>query len=516
MLYHDRNCPKAANEVIGERMLDSGSSARPERKGPARTIGMQLLLWVNVSWIIIAATFLAYDYRRDLNERLQEKHIALHEEAKTLMPAVLQVRRYGPDEIQAYIDAVCGQMRDSQSPGHHIVVEADGKVVQATAHHRASPAMLSAVRQAARSPSSRAAFGSQELVVGSASRTGTTVYVSESLENMRRSVVGDSFLRLTAMFVMAAMATVIVNVVLWRVVTRPLRRLIMTVKEIGQGRLGAQAGTFSTMELDFLAREINAMSRSLAAADEDRKEQMAQARDIQRSLLPERLEIPGMDVDCTFLPADDVGGDYFDAVGLADGGHLLAIADVTGHGVPAAMSAAMLKVLLLQASERFESPASMLTYINRMLVNASLESSFVSMALARCDTNGSRFVYASAGHEPSWLIMPDGTTVELSSTGILLGILDETKWEDRVINVGAGCRLLMLTDGVSETLSSSGEMFGRKRIVSHLKAHRHNPVAETLIGLTQALQCHRHGRPQHDDVTMLLVELNGTGRNCYR
>ncbi len=90
----------------------------PKRiRPPAHTIGTQVLLWVNIAGILLAALFLTSDYRRDLMERLREKHIALHEEAMTLMPAVLQIRRYGRDEIQDYVDAVCSQMslRDSGS-----------------------------------------------------------------------------------------------------------------------------------------------------------------------------------------------------------------------------------------------------------------------------------------------------------------------------------------------------------------------------------------------------------------
>ena len=225
---------------LRERSNEDAVTSPVATRPPVRTIGTQVLLWVNAAWILLAAIFLVYDYRRDLNERLLEKHIALHEEAKTLMPAVLQVRRYGRDEIQAYIDAVCSQMSDMQSPGHHIVVDSDGRVVQASAQHRASSEMLEAVRLASVSPNSRSAFGPDELVVGTCSQAGTTVYVSETLETMRRSVIGDAIVRLTAMFVMAVVATLIVNVVLWRIVARPLRLLVITVKVIGKGQLGAR------------------------------------------------------------------------------------------------------------------------------------------------------------------------------------------------------------------------------------------------------------------------------------
>ena len=115
-----------------------------------------------------------------MGARVEDKRIALQEEAKTLMPGVLQSQQDGSKSTQQYVDAVCGTMRDSQSPGHHIVVENAGEVVQASAHHRASPEMLSAILRAADQQSHRGTSGSGELVVGVYSQGDTIVYVSET------------------------------------------------------------------------------------------------------------------------------------------------------------------------------------------------------------------------------------------------------------------------------------------------------------------------------------------------
>ncbi len=479
---------------------------------PARTIGAQLLLWVNGAWFVLAAVFLVYDYRSELSDRMEDKRIALHEEAKTLMPAVLQIRRYGRDDIQQYVDAVCGQMRDAQSPGHHIIVESKASIVQAHAHHRASPGMLASVHRAAQSPTHKAEFATGELVVGSYTDDGSTIYVSETLENLRRAVIGDALTRLIAMFLMAVVATAIVNLVLWRIVARPLKRLVGTVKKIGAGKLGTQSDTFGSSELDFLAREINAMSVALEKADKDRRQQMAQAREIQQSLLPKPLNVAGLRVSSLFQPTDDVGGDYFDAFTLADGSHLFTVADVTGHGVPAAMSAAMLKVLLVQAARQHTSPAAILQYINRVLIEASVAVGFVTMAVARVSRDTTKLEYASAGHETSWLFSLDGTIDELTSTGMVLGVLEDGSWEDTCKVVSNGQRLLITTDGVSEALSPSGEFFGREKIRVALVQNRDKPSNHVLPYLTEQLNAHRQGEPQYDDVTMVLIEIGGPNR----
>lgn len=473
------------------------------------TIRSRLLLSVNLPLAALVAVFLVYDYSRELGQRLEDKRIALEEEAKTVLPAVLQVRHHGGSSVQQYIDTVCGRMQDADSPGHHIAVELDGETFQAVAHHRASPEIMLAMREAASAPSHRAAFGETELLVGSYENGGATVYVSESLENLRAAVMGDIVRRLAGFALLAIVAALVVNMVLVRVVGKPLDRLVGTVQKIGAGQLGAEADSFSTAELDYLAGEINAMSSSLAAADRDRKTQMAKARDIQRNLLPQNIDAPGIGVGHIFEPADDVGGDYYDILPLDDGAWLFCVADVTGHGVPAAMTAAMLKTLLLQAAERFNSPAEMLHFINQRFTSVCLVGDFVTMALVRADPRTGCLTYASAGHEPAWLLPHTGQARELSSTGMILGINAEATWDDMAIDVAAGDRLLIVTDGVSETLNGEGKMFGRQRLAHVLAESRDLSVQQAAERINEAVKDFRSGTAQTDDVTLVLVEVSG-------
>jgi sigma-B regulation protein RsbU (phosphoserine phosphatase) len=492
-------------------MFDSNQERNSTRglPRPKPTIRSRLLLAVNLPLAALLAVFLAYDYSRELGQRLEDKRIALEEEAKTILPAVLQVRHHGANSVQQYIDAVCGRMQNADSPGHHIAVALDGETFQAVAHHRASPEIMLTMREAASAPSHRAPFGETELVVGSYKNGGATVYVSESLENLRASVISDIVLRLVGFALLAIVAAAVVNVVLVRVVSTPLDRLVGTVQEIGAGQLGAEADSFSTAELDYLASEINAMSVSLAAADRDRKLQMVKARDIQRNLLPRDLDVPGINVAHIFEPADDVGGDYYDILPLHDGTWVFCVADVTGHGVPAAMTAAMLKTLLLEAAERFTSPAEMMHFINRRFMAVCLVGDFVTMALVRADPRTGSLTYASAGHEPAWLLPHTGQAGELSSTGIILGIDAESVWEDIAIDVAAGDRLLIVTDGVSETLNGEGKMFGRQRLASVLAESRELSVQQTAARINEAVKDFRSGTAQTDDVTLVLVEVSG-------
>ena len=435
---------------------------QPQGRPP--TIRFQLLVSVNLVLAIFVAVILAFDYRREIADRLDRKHVALEEEAKTLLPAVLLIRSHGRNSVQQYVDAVCGRMQESHSPGHHIAVELQGDAIQAAAHHRASPEILAAMQQAAESPGHRSRLGPSELVVGMYRHADATAYVSETLDNLYQSVVGDVLRRLAGIVGLASIAGLVVNLVLTRIVTRPLGDLVATVQQIGEGKLGAQTSLFRSAELHYLADEINAMSESLAEADRNRQTHMAKAREIQHNLLPREIEFPGLEVAYLFEPADDISGDYYDALPLHDGTWLLCVADVTGHGVPAALTAAIVKVLLVQATEKLTSPAKILDSVNRGLITINPTGDFVTMFLARVLAAERRIEYASAGHEPAWLRTANGSVQALKLTGLILGVVEEAGWDDMVVDVAARDRLLLVTDGVSETFNPQGEMYGRQRV----------------------------------------------------
>ncbi|MAT50864.1 MAG: hypothetical protein CMK32_06750 [Porticoccaceae bacterium] len=479
----------------------------PRSRERKRSIRWQLLLAVNIPLAVLVSIFLGYDYARELRQRLDEKRIALNEEAKTMFPAVLQFRDDGPARVQDYIDSVCGQMQDADSPGHHIAVELDGQVFQASAHHRSSPAIVDAMREAVNSSRHVAAFGSSNLIVGHQERDGASVYVSESLENLQGSVLADMLRRLAGIAFLTIVAGVAVNRVLFRVVRKPLDRLVEMMQQIGRGNLGIEVGSFSTKELDYLARALNSMSASLAVVDRQRQSQMNRARQIQSDLCPRDVSAPGLQIASLFDPADEVGGDYFDVVQMAENTWLFCVADVTGHGVPAAMAATMIKTLVVQASQQSLSPAGKLSFINEQLLTVSPGSDFVTMVLVEIDLSTRQLSMASAGHEPIWIMSADGAIHEFFSTGTVLGIDPEATWESTTEQLRPGDRILMVTDGVSETFSPNEALFGRWRIPNVLKEYQSASVSQSVMGLKQALVDFRSGGRQTDDVTAVLIDV---------
>ncbi len=470
-----------------------------------RTIRFQLLLGVNGTMALLLLVFLILDYYREITDRVAEKHVALEEEAKTLLPAVSLMRPHGREAVQGYVDKVCGRMRDVHSPGHHIAVDLGGSVLQALAHQRSSPEMLEAMQAAARSPTHRATFGNEELVVGVDQQEDLTVLVSEQLTNVRRSVRRQIIPRLAGIALVGIVAAVVVNLVFLRMVARPLGELVATVQHIAQGRFGAQAGPFNNEEFTYLAGAINSMSTSLAETDRQRRNEMAKARRIQEHLLPNGVDIPGLTIAHHYQPAADVAGDYYDFLALSGGTWLLCIADVTGHGIPAAMGATMLKTLLLHATEHHSDLGQILRRINDRFGAISLTEDFASMLLAKWDPGAGTLEYASAGHESGWLLQANGSLRELPSTGGLLGVQTEANWETETLLVSPGDRLMLVTDGASEALDGQGAMFGRDRLAREFAQHRHVVSHDAVRQIEEALNKHRGERAPADDITIVVA-----------
>jgi sigma-B regulation protein RsbU (phosphoserine phosphatase) len=399
-------------------------------------------------------------------------------------------------------------MRSDQSPGHIIAIRLDGEILQALAHQRASPELLSAVETAAAAVDHQARFGGKTLVVGSASQSDETVYVAEYRSNLRRAVLGRLLWRLAAAVFLAVLAAALMNLVLVRLVARPVGRLVGALRLIGAGSFGLQTEAFSTAELASLSEAINSMSGALAEAERERSAQRAKARRVQEHLLPNVSAFQGVRVAYRYHPAEDVGGDYFDATQRPDRTLVFCIADTTGHGIAAALEVAVLKALFLEAVEQDSAPERILQHMHGRFGAAVLPGDFATMLVGRWLLGSGRLEYASAGHEPAWLVRREGAPDMLGATGLPLGAIPTSTWKSKVIPAGPGDRLFLLTDGLPETRNPGGEMFGRQRIVDLLAQKRVLPVAELLGDVEGTISAYRAGQPAADDLTLVAIELS--------
>lgn len=467
----------------------------------------RLMIGVNVSLVLILGLFALWDYRSTSRALLLEKKTALAEEAKTLLPSVERLRPQGMAVVQEYIDEVCGEMQDAASPGHHIAVRIGSEVVQAHAHHRASPAILSAMEESAARSDSLGKADGQVVVAGSARRGETVVYVSEYLKNIRKILHRIVLRRALAVLAAGIVLGAFLNISLRRLLIVPLGGMVDTVRVFARGDKSARMPPAKSEELGLLATEFDRMAEALEQAELDHRARMDRARAIQRNLLPDVRRVSGLGLAYVFEPATEVAGDYFDVIPLGDGSVILCMADVTGHDVPAAMGAAMLKALVQAHTAQETDPGRLLELLNRSYSGVSLSEDFATMAILHWQPGSNQILYASAGHEPVCLLRSDGETVQLKATGIPLGVMDDSaEWETKRMAVSHQDRIVILTDGLPEMRSPAGELFGRKRIVDLLEKHRRDSIEDVAEAPREAIRTHRGSRPPEDDITILIAD----------
>lgn len=480
-------------------------AAHPQRR--PRSIRTQILIAVNVPLGLALIVLLAFQYAGEMDEAISLKHSGLDDEAIAIHAAATHLlEEHNPQAVQSYVDAVSVKMRNSWSPDHHIVIGLRDNMLSTSGSEVNAKQLLAAYTDAKVAGKHHMSLPEPTRVVGESSGNGVIVIVSESLTNIRQLVRREVLTQIGVLGLLGLIAAVIVNAVLVRIVSSPIKRLLQTVDEIASGELGAEATATGSSEVQGLAQAITTMSRTLEKHDRERRTQMNKARDIQRHLLPEGVQIPGLRNAHLFEPADDIAGDYYDFVPLADGSWFVCIADVTGHGVPAAMGAAMLKTLLLASSERPPyDVVSVLKTINQRFIATILPGNFATMILARWNPGRRDFTWASAGHDAGILIRDSGEIIRLPSSGLPLGIEADAVWEQQTVTLSTGDRILLYSDGVTETHSPDGMLFGSKRMVDWYAQQHANQNGDAVMRLGRMLTEYRGGCPRSDDVT--LVEL---------
>lgn len=466
----------------------------------------QLMLAVNGLLLLVVVLFLVVGHGVRIRDAKQEKRIALTEEAKTIYESIDAIANRGNEAIQQLIDDVCARMNSSESPGHHIAVEWQGSSMQAKSHGRASHEMFRAM-QAEADGSIQSPADSFPLVAAKFAGPHGTIYVSESEASALRSAQQELLRQVFVVMLASALAGLMVHLVLRGVVTKPLQRLVVTLGRIGDGDLEAEAEERSCEELTLLSERLNAMTKKLAAADRDRRLHMKKAREIQQHLRPTNGKIEGIETAELFEPADDIGGDYYDVIPLGEHQCLLCLADVSGHGVPAAMAATVIKSLVLEAIEVTLSPAEILNRINRRYAEIIMEGHFATMVVVLVDRQQMTLTYANAGHEHPFFQEPGKAVQRLEANDLLLGVDENMIYTEETVLVVSGTRIVLVSDGVTEMFDPNENQFGTQRVSQIMETSSATDTRELVNDFSKAFVGFRRSRSPFDDTTLLVVEL---------
>jgi len=240
--------------------------------------------------------------------------------------------------------------------------------------------------------------------------------------------------------------------------------------------------------------------------------ELQNAREVQRVLLPqENPVLAGFRISGTNLPARIISGDYYDYLELGDNRFGIAIADVSGKGVPAGLLMAMCRSALRSVAREKSSPADALAIVNRQLFPDIREDMFISMAYCILDETNGKAVIARAGHDPALLYRHETGTVELlRSPGLALGVDDGNVFErvtkDQEIELHHGDCLLFYTDGVREAVNADDEEFGMDRMCECFRNTAPLGAESVLTRMQEELRHFTGEGPQMDDITLVAIE----------
>jgi sigma-B regulation protein RsbU (phosphoserine phosphatase) len=214
-----------------------------------------------------------------------------------------------------------------------------------------------------------------------------------------------------------------------------------------------------------------------------------------------------MSIAIHYVPSSRAGGDYYDffPLGAERAGFL--IADVSGHGSPAAVVMAMLRVLLHTAPEPLDPPERVLATINARIREFTLREQFVTACYSVFDASSRTIAYALAGHNPPLVVRAHSGAIEefQNPAGLPLGTLVNTVFTTRSARLEPGDTALFYTDGLTEAMNARGDLFGEERVYELLQRHRCESAERIRDALLVAMHMHEAGTAQADDVTLIVV-----------
>jgi sigma-B regulation protein RsbU (phosphoserine phosphatase) len=235
------------------------------------------------------------------------------------------------------------------------------------------------------------------------------------------------------------------------------------------------------------------------------------AEEVQRTLLPASPpKVPGIDLSGASIYCNETGGDYYDYILLPQDRLGIVVADVSGHGIDAALFMASARAFLLSGTQGFASPSRLAGDVNRYVTRDSASTGrFMSLFFLEIDPAAKTLRWVRAGHEPALLYDPAGAVFhELNGEGIAMGVVEQAEYRDYSQQGWApGSVVVIGTDGITETRNAAGQFFGAERVRQIVAAHAAAPAAAIQAAVIQAVQTFRGESPQEDDVTLVVVKL---------
>lgn len=315
---------------------------------------------------------------------------------------------------------------------------------------------------------------------------------------------------------MTFLVTIFISYLISGLFVAPLNKLTSAVQEISLGNLDIGVSIGSRDEFGFLAGKFNEMVTNLKKAYEDTaylatiRNELQIARQIQESILPKEIpNIHGLNISVTYEPMAQVGGDFYDFSTLDENRLGVIIADVAGHGVPAAIIASMLKVAFSVESQKMSDPASTLEGINKIMID-KCGTHFITACCLLIDVKKKMATLAKAGHPPIIIVNPLTKEVqEFKAKGRLIGVYDDVRANNLKIKLKKRDRILLFTDGVMEVTNPDEETFGEENFIKFIIEYSDIPPLEFKEALMKKLLEWKANpvKDLPDDISLVVIDI---------
>jgi serine phosphatase RsbU (regulator of sigma subunit) len=319
--------------------------------------------------------------------------------------------------------------------------------------------------------------------------------------------------------IIMVIAILVISFWLSRTITRPIVALTEGAKAVGRGELDYRVEVTTDDEFGTLARAFNRMASDLkehmselARTTADREsflKELEIARRLQRRLLPDQPpSIPGYDIAADNIPAREVGGDFFDFIPMTEDRWGFVIADVSGKGITAAIFMGLSRTIVRATMTRTLDISSSLQQANDLICRDSTSGMFVTLFYAVPIPEERKLRYVNAGHNPPLLLRKGSDEmVALRGKGIALGVKQNIRLEENVIDIGPGDTLVLYTDGVTEAVNEKGEAFGEERLKLAIRESRDATAREIILRIQDAVIAFAGTMHQFDDITLLVAKV---------
>jgi len=333
----------------------------------------------------------------------------------------------------------------------------------------------------------------------------------------------------------------IIAIRLTRSVTKSVAELYTATEYVNRGELNHQIRIRSSDQMASLETSFNSMTQSLSTLIAEQKEkqrmesELAIAHEVQALLFPADLTgLPALEVHGVCRPARTVSGDYYDFIPLSENRLMLAVGDISGKGISAALLMATVHAFVRAYTLEPErtlasvvvgagvsntraltavsghngdcllSPASLMSTLNYQLYRSTPPEKYATMFLGCYDTESRSLNYSNAGHLPPILLGSDGQVRRLETSGTVVGLFDGVPYDESAVGMHPGDIFIAYSDGVTEPENEFGE-FGEERLIDLISKHRDQPLARISEIVTTAVNDWIAGGEQPDDVTLVLA-----------